>query len=150
MAFPKPKKFNPRNPQKYVGDAKNIWARSSWELRVMKYLDSTENVLQWASEEISIPYISPVDGCKHRYFIDFFLKVKDKDSNTTIHLWEVKPFIQTQIPIQGKRRTKKFLSECSTYTVNQAKWRAAEEYCRSRNYKFSILTEYELGIKQRK
>lgn len=150
MGFPTPRRFIPKHPEKYNGDASNIVARSSWELRVMKYLDATDNIIYWASEELAIPYISPVDGRQHRYFVDFILKVKNKHGEITVHLWEVKPHIQTLIPVQGKRRTKKFLTECSTYVVNQAKWKAAEEFCRNQGWKFSVLTEYELGIKKRR
>lgn len=150
MAFPIPRKFFPHHPEKYNGNANNIVARSSWELRVMKYLDLTENIIYWASEELVIPYISPIDGKQHRYFVDFILKVKNKNDDIIIHLWEIKPHIQTLMPVQGKRRSKKFLTECSTYIVNQAKWKAADEFCQSRGWKFSVLTEYELGIKKRK
>ena len=64
-------KFKPHNPFKYVGDPTNIIYRSLWELRFMRYLDSHPNVTQWASEEITIPYFSPVDKKIHRYFPDF-------------------------------------------------------------------------------
>lgn len=34
-----------------------------------------------------------------------------------------------------------------TWGVNEAKWKAAEEYCKDRGWKFIIMTEHELGIK---
>ena len=48
-------KFIPRNPQKYRGDHRNIQWRSTWEYRYMKWLDETEAVVSWSSEEIVIP-----------------------------------------------------------------------------------------------
>ena len=71
-------KFSPKNYKKYKGDPTNIIYRSSWELTFMKYCDSNPNVLEWGSEEIVIPYKSPLDNRYHRYFVDFYIKVKEK------------------------------------------------------------------------
>ena len=43
--------YYPKNPNKYVGDVDNIVYRSSWELRVFKWMDDNPSVLEWASEE---------------------------------------------------------------------------------------------------
>ena len=74
-------KFKPKNPIKYKGDVKDIVYRSSWELKMMKYCDTTKSIVEWGSEEIVIPYVSPWDGRYHRYFPDFYVKVRDKNSN---------------------------------------------------------------------
>jgi hypothetical protein len=34
-----------------------------------------------------------------------------------------------------------------TYAVNQAKWKAAQEFCDDRRIEFKIITEIELGLK---
>ena len=136
--------FTPRNPNKYKGDAKNIVYRSSWELRVMKYLDEQPNVVWWASEELPIPYKSPVDQKVHRYFPDFIARIRQVDKEITV-VMEVKPFNQTQLPKQ-KRRTQKFLQEVATYAVNQEKWRAADLFCKEHGWKFMLITEKELGL----
>jgi hypothetical protein len=57
---------------------------------------------------------------------------------------EVKPYKQTQQPEKPKRQTQRFVEEVKTYAVNQAKWKAATEYCKDRNYQFIIMTEKEL------
>ena len=137
--------FTPRNPQKYKGDATNIVYRSSWELRVMKYLDEQPKVIWWASEELFIPYKSPVDQKVHRYFPDFIAKIRQPNGEVTV-VMEVKPFKQTQLPTQ-KRRTQKFLQEVATYAVNQEKWRAADLFCKEHGWKFMLITENELGLK---
>jgi hypothetical protein len=139
-------KFTPKNPQKYVGDYTNIIYRSSWECKVMTYLDKTEDVISWASEELIIPYISPVDRKYHRYFPDFLVKVRTKDNKLRTILIEVKPKKQTQEPEKKKRVTKQYINEVVTWGVNQAKWKAAEEYCLDRNWEFQIWTEKELGL----
>ncbi len=136
--------FKPRNPQKYVGDTKNIVYRSSWECRVMDWLDRNDDVISWASEELFIPYMSPVDGRRHRYFPDFLIKIRSNNGIRT-ELLEIKPKKQTHPPEQRKRVTKQYIQEVATWGVNQAKWKAAEEYCKDRGWTFRIITEDHLG-----
>jgi hypothetical protein len=138
-------RFKPNNPKKYNGDANNIIYRSTWEVRVMKWLDEHPSVIWWASEEIHIPYKSPLDNKMHRYFPDFITKMKQKDGSVMTYIIEVKPFNQTKQPVQ-KNRTKKYLREAATYLVNQEKWKAADIFCQEHGWKFMIMTEKELGI----
>jgi restriction endonuclease len=137
--------FTAKNPKKYKGDAKNIVYRSSWELRVMKYLDENTNVIWWASEELPIPYRSPIDHQMHRYFPDFVARIRQVDGKEITMVLEVKPEKQTKLPVQ-KRQTKKFLQEVATYAVNQEKWRAADLFCKEHGWQFKILTEKDLGL----
>jgi hypothetical protein len=136
--------FKPRNPQKYVGDPNNIVYRSSWECRFMDKFDKSDWCVSWASEECIIPYISPVDGKWHRYFPDFIVKIKDNSNQLKTWMIEVKPKKQTQPPEIKKRVTKQYITEVTTWGVNQAKWKAAEEYCLDRGWKFVIFTEDQL------
>lgn len=140
-------KFKPRNPKKYRGDPSNIVYRSSWELKVMNNFDRHPDVLEWSSEEIVVPYISPIDGRKHRYFIDFFVKKRNPDGKVECCLIEVKPKAQTKPPKVQKRVTPRYINEVKTWGVNQAKWDAAEDYCMSKGWKFLIFTETEIGVK---
>ena len=137
--------FTPKNPSKYNGNSKNIIYRSNWELRVMKYFDDHPNVIWWASEELQIPYVSPVDNKTHRYFPDFIVKMRLKDGKVTTYILEVKPLAQTKMPVQ-KRKTKRFIQEAATYAVNQEKWRAADLFCREHGWQFKVITEKELGL----
>ena len=138
-------RFKPKNPKKYNGSADNIIYRSSWELRVMKYLDESPNIIWWASEELAIPYRSPVDQKMHRYFPDFIVKVREKTGLVMTYILEVKPEKQTKVPIQ-KRKTLKYLQEAATYAINQEKWRAADIFCQDHGWKFKVVTEKDLGI----
>lgn len=138
--------FRPKNPQKYRGNIHNITYRSSWELRVMKFLDENPNILEYSSEELIIPYRSPLDGKVHRYYPDFKIKVRDKDGVNTTYVIEVKPAKQSKPPEPQKRQTKRYITEVATWGKNQAKWKAASEYCADRGWKFMVLTEKELGI----
>ncbi len=139
-------RFRPKNPQKYKGDPNNIIYRSTWEIKVMNYLDENPNVIWWGSEELPIPYFSPVDKKRHRYFPDFIAKMRKADGTVMTYVIEVKPEKQTQPPTQ-KRKTKTYLQEAITYEVNKAKWYAAEEFCKDHGWQFQILTEKHLGIR---
>ena len=140
-------RFSPKNPKKYRGDPTNIIFRSLWERKVMQYLDENTNILEWASEEVAIPYRSPVDNRMHRYFPDFIVRAKSSDGSTKTMMLEVKPKAQTQEPKVQTKRTKKYLTEVMTWGVNQAKWSAAREYCLDRGWEFKLITEDHLGIK---
>lgn len=138
--------FRPKFPDKYRGNAKNIIFRSSWEKRLMGFLDSNPNVLEWASEEIIVPYVSPLDGKLHRYFPDFVVKLRGRDGVIRTVMIEVKPQVQIEPPKTPKRRTKRFLAEVATYSVNQAKWAAAREFCADRGWVFQLMNEHHLGL----
>jgi hypothetical protein len=140
-------KFKPINPTKYLGDPTNIIYRSSWERQCMIYFDNNPNIVQWGSEEVVIPYRSPLDKRVHRYFVDFVVKAKTKDGKVQTSLVEVKPYKQTQSPKIQKRKTRKYLNEVTTYLVNEAKWKAAESFCKERKWNFQIITEHELARK---
>ena len=73
-------RYKPSNPEKYQGNPNNIICRSSWERRFCVWCDKNENIISWASEEFSIPYMSPIDKRVHRYFPDYIIKVKEKNN----------------------------------------------------------------------
>ena len=139
-------KYRPRFPKKYKGDVSKITYRSSWEARCMNYFDLNENILWWASEEVIVPYKSPVDGRYHRYYPDFVINVRQRDGRTKTLMIEVKPENQKNAPKVRARKTKKYINEVVTYAVNQAKWDAATEYGNDRMWEFKVLTEKDMGI----
>ena len=140
-------KYYPTSPHKYKGDPTNITFRSLWERKFMVYCDSNANVLEWNSEEIAIDYVSPVDHRKHRYFPDFYMKVRESDGSIKKYVIEVKPLKQCSPPKKPKRQTKRYINEAYTYAINQTKWKEAREYCADRHWQFKVITEKELGIK---
>ena len=139
-------KFKPINRKKYKGDPREIIYRSLWELKFMRYCESNTNRLQWSSEEIIIPYRSPIDNRVHRYYPDFYIKVREKSGKLTKYIIEVKPKKQTQPPNVKNKKTAKYRNEVLTYAKNQTKWSAAREYCEDRQMNFLILTEDHLGV----
>jgi len=137
-------KFKPKNYKKYKGDPTQIFYRSLWERRFMVYCDNNPAIIEWGSEEVIIPYRSPIDKKVHRYFPDFYIKYVNSKGQSVRELIEVKPKKQCSPPKQPKRQTRRYLQECATYMINQAKWKAAEEFCADRRMGFRILTEEHL------
>ena len=140
-------KYYPSFPRKYKGDPTNIIYRSLWERKFMVYCDKNSKILEWGSEEIALPYISPHDSRVHRYFPDFYIKVQENTGKIKRYLIEVKPLKQTVKPKKPKRQTKGYIYEVREYAKNMAKWKAGDEFCKDRLWKFQVLTEHELGIK---
>jgi len=111
-------RYYPSFPKKYKGNPNNIICRSSWERKFCRWCDLNESILEWGSEEFSIPYISPVDNRIHRYFPDFIIKVKESTGQVKTYIVEVKPKKQTKPPVKKSRVTKSYIHECVTYEVN--------------------------------
>ena len=141
-------RYRPSNPKKYKGDSSNIVYRSLWERKFMVYCDNQTKILEWGSEEIVLPYRSPIDNKVHRYFPDFYIKVKESNGKIKRYIIEIKPKKQTVEPKMKKKKTKGYIYEVYEYAKNQAKWKAAEEFCKDRMWEFKVLTEDELGIKK--
>jgi len=144
--------FTPSNPSKWIisktglGHGR-IRYRSSWERKFMAWADRHPSVLKVASEEVVVPYISPIDGKRHRYYIDFYIEMVTKSGDVVRKLIEVKPRKETKKPRQ-KKNQRRYLEECRTYAVNQSKWVAAKGYAEAVGMEFVIMDEYSLGIKQ--
>jgi hypothetical protein len=137
-------KYNIKNIKKYKGDPTNVTYRSLWERKFMKYCDENLNIIEWSSEEIIIPYRSPIDRKIHRYYPDFWVKLRRNDKKIECFLIEIKPKKQTIPPKKPSNMTQKYIKEAYTYGINEAKWNAAKEYCKDRNWKFEIITEDHL------
>ena len=142
MAESNKSKYKPSFPKKYKGNPNNIICRSNWERKFCQWCDNNENILEWGSEELWIPYKSPVDRRVHRYFPDFIIKVKESTGQVKTYIVEVKPKKQTKPPT-----SKSSPFDVKTYAINEAKWKAAKEFCDDRRIGFKIITEEELGIK---
>lgn len=147
-------RFKPKNPSKYRGDVTKIQYRSSWELRFFSYVDKHPDIVWWASEEIAIPYMSPIDNRVHRYFPDVVIRKKTPDGKLETIMIEIKPKSQTMPPHPSKKNatksgrvSRRYINEVKTYGVNEAKWKAAERYCTERGWRFQIMTEDHLGVK---
>lgn len=136
--------YRPINPQKYDGDPTQIVYRSSWELKLMRWLDLKSSVVSWASESDPIWYQNPIKGRPARYFPDFRVKIRNKDGVVETWIVEVKPKKETVPP--KKRASQKYLREVATYAVNVRKWEAARRACQKMGWRFKILTEEDLAV----
>lgn len=138
-------KYRPDNPDKYVGDPSNIVYRSLLERRFMVFCDKNPNILKWASEEMFIPYHSPIDKRMHRYYVDFLIEVKEKNGDIKTYLVEIKPSRQCKPPKESNKKSNRtFLKEMKNWIINNSKWKAAEEFAKKQNWQFKIITEENL------
>lgn len=147
-------RFRPKNPDKYKGDPTNIIYRSMWEFKFFRYVDEHPDILWWQSEELVVPYTSPLDNKIHRYYPDVIVSKKGTEGDIKTIMIEIKPYKQTLPPdIRKKNATptgrpsRRYINEVKTWGVNDAKWKAARIFCQQRGWEFVIMTEKELGIK---
>jgi hypothetical protein len=140
-------KYKPSFPGKYRGDVTSIIYRSLWERKFMVYCDTSNNILEWSSEETIVRYYDPISKKVRRYFPDFLIKVKESNGEIKKYMIEIKPKKQTTPPQKPKRQTKGYLYEAQEYVRNQAKWESAKEWCLDHGYEFKIFTEEHLDIK---
>jgi len=138
--------YKPQNPIKCL-NKDNIVYRSGLERKLMLVLDKNPNVVQWSSEKVIIPYKHPVKSAQSgtpqyaRYFVDFYMKLKVGEV-VKEYLVEVKPERQCSAPTNhGNKKRTTLLYENLQWAINQAKWEAAEAYCKKKNYKFLIINE---------
>ena len=129
--------FTPKNPNKLVSN-KQIIYRSSWENKVMQFLDAHPNIIQWGSECFKIPYKNPFTGKQTVYIPDFFVVYADKHGNKKAEVIEVKPLKETMMESAKSKRDKAFV------LLNMAKWQAAAMFCHKHGFNFRILNETEI------
>jgi len=122
-----------KNESKYTGNINSCIYRSSWELRMFLWLDRSELIKKWSSEEIIIKYIS-YDGAWHRYFPDLFIE----SINGNKYICEIKPHRKLSPP---SKRSKQYLLESVDYVKNMQKFEYAKEYAKKNGMEFIILTE---------
>lgn len=142
-------RFRPTNPAKYKGDPTKIIYRSWWERSVFSWLDKHRDVIWWQSEEVIVPYRSPIDGRIHRYFPDVVVhKHNPADGTKKTIMIEIKPSSQCSPPDPKKKNatktgrvSRRYLNEVKTWGINEAKWKAARSYCADRGWEFVIMTE---------
>ena len=125
------------NRTKYIG-GKNPTYRSSWELAFMKMCDSHPNILKWASENVKIPYRSPMDGKYHNYTPDFMIQYTDRSGQTHVELIEIKPSNQTTMENAKSSRNQ------IQVAINAAKWTAAQEWCKRKGIRFKVINEDQI------
>lgn len=157
--------FYPKNPEKCLTPNSNIY-RSGYELQFLTYCDNCPSILRYASEPIAIPYKNPVSSfayCMRKginpndtrywktsmYNVDFWIEVPDGAGGTRKIFIEIKPYAQTIPPVKPDENAKpaafkRYNKESMTFLQNNAKWKAAKEFCSVRGCEFMIVTERTL------
>jgi hypothetical protein len=135
--------YLPENREKYVG-GKAPFYRSSWELAFMRMCDAHPNIHKWASENIKIPYRSPIDGRWHNYVPDFMIQYIDKNEKEHVELIEIKPSSQTTMENAKGARNQLAVA------VNAAKWTAAQEWCDRKGIRFKVINEDQIFSTKKK
>ena len=131
-------KFTMRHPEKYAGTKVPTY-RSSWEWSFMNFCDNNPAIQKWASEAIQIPYRDPLTNRQTVYVPDFFIQYLDKKNRLLVELIEIKPASQTILERVGKNKYNQ-----AQYVKNQAKWSAANMWCKQQGIKFRILNENDI------
>jgi hypothetical protein len=131
-------KFNMKNPAKYVG-TKIPTYRSSWEWSFMNFCDTHPSVQKWASEAVQIPYRDPLTGRQTVYVPDFFIQYVDKNSRMVVELIEIKPASQAIAERVGKNKYNQ-----AQFVKNQAKWQAANAWCKQQGLRFRVINENDM------
>lgn len=137
--------YSPTYPQKYKSGIKNPIYRSSWELKLCRWFDLTPEVIEWASEPLSIKYFYIVDNKMHTYYPDFYFKYRKADGTEIKYIVECKPTSQLQKPEEPKRKTpntvKNYNYLMEAYLKNTCKRQYAIKWCEENGYKFVYVTE---------
>ena len=126
-----------KNTAKYVGNGVPRY-RSGWELAFMRFLDNNDNVMQWASESIQIPYRNPITGKQSIYVPDFLITYKTRQNTLIAELIEIKPKKQSVIESKMSNRDRMVVA------INYAKWDQATKWCKRNGLKFRVITELDL------
>ena len=129
--------FVPTNPDKYVGRG-NIRYRSGWEHAFMRFCDTNDHILQWASESVRIPYQHPLTGKNTTYVPDFLITYRTRNNKVCAELIEIKPKKHSVLEAKMSDRDRAIVA------INYAKWDAAQKWCRKQGLVFRVITEDQI------
>ena len=139
-------KYTPKNKKKYKGDASKVVYRSMWERQTFRWIEKNDDIIEWNSEDVIIPYLCETDNKMHRYYIDLYFMTR----NGRKYLIEIKPEKQTRPPNKRIKNKAKVIKEQLIYIKNMSKWKAAKKFAEDNDCEFQIWTEKTLkgfGIK---
>ena len=131
------------NQRKYAGKGAPKF-RSGWELAFMRFCDSNDHNISWASESMTIPYRNPLTGKPTRYIPDFLIQYRNKHNKVVTELIEIKPKKQSILESKASNRDRAIVA------VNYAKWAAAQAWCKRNGLTFRVVTEEDIFHQGRK
>jgi hypothetical protein len=104
----------------------------------MRFCDTNDNVLQWASESLVIPYRHPLTGKMTNYIPDFLITYKTRGNTVIAEVIEIKPKKQSVIESKMSSRDR------AVVAINYAKWDAATKWCKRNGLRFRVITEQDM------
>jgi hypothetical protein len=134
--------YIPKNREKYRGKIP-IQTRSSWELKMCQFLDINPKIVEWIFEPLWITYFHPIKKKPARYLPDFWIKTVNNEI-FVIELGQHKHKV-----IRGESKSKKAKTRAYTNYMrieNEAKFKAAEEFCQKKGWEFKIVTEKQMFL----
>lgn len=139
-----------------------VYYRSSWEKKIMVWLDSNPNITKWGAECIRIPYqMTHVDRGdvkikEHCYYPDFYYELKTSNGSIRKVIAEVKPkaeyndailFTEGKFSIPENATLKKLQSveyRFKNAQKNAEKWQTMIKWCEKKDHDFIVITEDHL------
>jgi len=102
-------------------NGREVKYRSGLECEFYEILEAIPTVIKYDAEPFSVPYL--YKGEQHKYHPDLIIQFSDGHAE----VWEIKPASQTALE------------------QNEAKWKAATQFCEDRGIEFIVMTEVALG-----
>lgn len=138
-----------------------VFYRSSWEKKIMVWLDMKDEIFQWGAECLEIPYQMThfdngnIEIKKHRYYPDFFYRMRNSQGELREVVMEVKPMKEYKmvqdlnegrlaVPEKGIKKLKSFEYDLKMAYKNKRKWETMIQWCDKKGYDFIIITEEHL------
>jgi hypothetical protein len=139
-----------------------VYFRSSWEKKIMTWLDNNKSITKWGAECIRIPYqMTHFDNGdarikEHCYYPDFYYEMKMSDGSKKYVVVEVKPMKEVKmvqdlnegklnVPQNGIKKLKNFEYDLKMAYKNQKKWETMINWCSKKGFEFIIITENHLN-----
>lgn len=146
-----------------LNDQGGIFYRSSWEKKIITWLDNNPKIKSWGSECVSIPYQlthfernGDLNIRNHSYYPDFYYEIDNGDGTTRKVIAEVKPMKEY---LMVQKITEKSLTIPENVTLkklknieydlkmahkNKTKWETMIKFCDKKGWDFIIITEEHL------
>jgi hypothetical protein len=155
--------YVPKNKDKVIklNTAGGVYFRSSWEKKIMTWLDYNDKIIKWGAECMKIPYqMTHFDNGdmrvkEHCYYPDFYYEMRGEDGVLKQVVVEVKPMKEynmvialnegkLQVPQKGTKKLKNFEYDLKMAYKNKNKWETMISWCNKKGYEFIIITEENL------
>jgi hypothetical protein len=157
--------FIPKDKEKVLklNSQGGIYYRSSWELKIMTWLDGSSSVTKWGAECMAIPYQmthfndGDIKVKNHSYYPDFYYEMKLSDGSIKKVVAEVKPQKEYQMALMlqekkiqvpdnkvSLKKLKSFEYDLKMAQKNLSKWETMIEFCSKKGWEFIVITEIHL------